>query len=55
MYIFLIIALLLVVHHIYIHPEYEFPDRAFQVKDVSNHETWVVVCLALAAGSHFVE
>lgn len=44
-------ALLLMLHHIYIHPEYKFPDRAFQVSDVSNHETWIVALLALAIGT----
>lgn len=45
--IFIIIAVMIVIHHIYIHPEYDFPDRAFQISDVSNHETWVVMFLAL--------
>jgi len=38
----------LVAHHYAKHTELEMPDRAFQVKDVSNHETWIVVLLALA-------
>jgi hypothetical protein len=44
------LALALILHHIYIHPNYEFLDRAFQISDVYNHETWVVACLAFAAG-----
>lgn len=44
------LAIALVLHHIYIHQNYNFPDRAFQVSDVINHETWVVASLAFAAG-----
>lgn len=46
-------AILLIWHHTRIHPDYEYPDRAFQVSDVSNHETWVVALIAFAAGWHF--
>ena len=49
-FVFLLIALLLVIHHVVIHPEYEFPDRAFQVSDICNHETWVLVFAALGLG-----
>lgn len=45
-----ILAIIIVLHHIYKHTEYEFPDRAFQISDVSNHETWVVASLAFATG-----
>jgi hypothetical protein len=48
----IILAILIIVHHIYIHQNYEFPDRAFQVSDIQNHETWVVASLALATGSY---
>lgn len=41
-------ALGLLVHHAYIHPEYDFPDRVFQLSDIQNHETWVLVLLALS-------
>ena len=43
-------AIGIVLHHIYIHPEYSFPDRAFQCSDILNHETWVIALLAFAAG-----
>lgn len=49
--VFVALALLLIFHHICIHPEYDFPDRAFQISDVSNHETWVVALLALGVGT----
>lgn len=48
-----VLAILIIAHHIYIHPEYDFPDRAFQISDVQNHETWVVASLALAVGAYF--
>jgi hypothetical protein len=54
-YAFLIIAILLLIHHVYVHPEYDFPERAFQFEDISNHETWIVVCLALAASACYHE
>jgi hypothetical protein len=44
----LLVAAGLLLHHIWIHPEYSFPDRMFQISDVSNHETWVVAALAVA-------
>jgi len=44
------LAIALILHHIYVHQNYEFPDRAFQISDVSNHETWIVASLAFAAG-----
>jgi hypothetical protein len=47
-------AILLLYHHTRIHPEYEYPDRLFQVSDVSNHETWVVALLAFGAGVHYM-
>ena len=46
----IILAFLIVLHHIYIHDNYDFPDRAFQVSDVKNHETYVIACFAFAAG-----
>lgn len=46
----IIVAIGIVIHHIMIHPEYSFPDRAFQISDISNHETWVVSSLACAVG-----
>lgn len=47
-------AILLLSHHTRIHPEYEYPDRLFQVSDVSNHETWVVALLAFGMGAHYM-
>ena len=41
----ILIALCIVIHHIYKHTEKQFPERAFSLKDISNHETWVVVFL----------
>lgn len=41
-------AAALLAHHYYVHEELEMPDRLFQIKDVSNHETWVVVLLVTA-------
>ena len=49
----IVLALIIMMHHIYIHSDYDFPDRAFQLSDVQNHETWVVASLALAAGAYF--
>jgi uncharacterized membrane protein len=46
----IIIAVVIVIHHIIIHTEYSFPDRAFQISDICNHETWVVAALACAVG-----
>lgn len=46
----IIISIIIIIHHIYIHPEYDFPDRAFQISDVADHETWVIASLAFAAG-----
>lgn len=43
-----VIAILLIVHHIMIHPDYPFPDRAFQLSDVNNHETYVIAALVSA-------
>lgn len=48
-----VIAGIVLAHHIYIHSDYDFPDRAFQVSDVQNHETWVIASLALATGAYF--
>ena len=45
---FCVLAVILLIHHWIIHPEYSFPDRLFQVSDVSNHETYVVAALACA-------
>ena len=47
-----ILAVVIVFHHIHKHTEYDFPDRAFQISDVSNHETWVVASLTFALGLH---
>lgn len=49
----IVLAILIMVHHIYIHSDYDFPDRAFQISDVQNHETWIVASLALATGAYF--
>lgn len=49
----IILAILIIAHHIYIHSDYDFPDRAFQVSDVQNHETWIIASLALATGAYF--
>lgn len=43
-----VIAILLIIHHIMIHPDYSFPDRAFQLSDVNNHETYVIAALVSA-------
>lgn len=48
----LVLAILIIVHHIYIHSDYDFPDRAFQLSDVQNHETWVIASLGLAVGAY---
>lgn len=45
--LFLGIAAVLVVHHIYKHTELPFPQRAFEIKDISNHETWILVSLTV--------
>lgn len=43
----LIIAFVLLAHHYVIHPELQLPDRLFQVKDVKNHETWILLLLTV--------
>lgn len=48
----IVTAILIMAHHIYIHPDYDFPDRAFQVSDVKNHETWILASLAFATGAY---
>lgn len=50
-----VIAILLIVHHIMIHPDYPFPDRAFQLSDVNNHETYVIAALVSALTLAFQE
>lgn len=45
-----IIAIVIVLHHIYIHDNLTFPSRIFQISDISNHETWVIAVAALALG-----
>jgi hypothetical protein len=45
-----IFIILLIIHHIYIHDNLEFPQRIFEVKDVSNHETWEVALAAFIVG-----
>lgn len=47
----IVVAAIILVHHIVVHPEYSFPDRAFQVSDILNHETYIIACLAFAAGA----
>ena len=44
-----LVAVLIAAHHWLIHPNLSGVSRFFQVSDVSNHETWVVACLAAAA------
>ena len=43
----LIAASALLLHHYINHPELQFPDRLFQINDISNHETWIVVLVAV--------
>lgn len=47
-YIFIALAILLLIHHYYSHPELPLPDRLFQLQDISNHETYILIFLAVA-------
>lgn len=49
----IVIAILIIFHHIYKHDDYTFPNRAFQISDIDNHETWFVACIAFAVGTYF--
>lgn len=46
-----IIAIILIIHHTYIHKEYKSYDRIFQISDINNHETWIIACLSFAVGT----
>ena len=57
--VLLVVALLLLVHHGWHHGQYDPPDSLarqescaavcfFQLQDIANHETWIVVCLTNA-------
>ena len=58
--IWLIIAIVLLLHHLYKHWDGNEPENVlahresccgvcfFQLSDVSNHETWVIMCLSQA-------
>lgn len=46
--LFLGLTGVLLLHHYVIHPELHGLNRVFQIQDISNHETWVVLLLALA-------
>lgn len=46
----IIIAIVIIFHHIHKHDDLKYPDRIFQISDISNHETWVIACLSLALG-----
>jgi hypothetical protein len=50
-YTALLIAIVVLVHHIYKHPDYKFPDRLFEISDIDNHETWIIACLAFIMGT----
>ena len=52
-HITIILAILIIIHHILIHPKLLFPDRIFQIKDVLNHETWILVILSFGVGTLF--
>ncbi len=57
--VLLVVALVLLLHHGYHHYSFDAQDSAaktescpqacyFQVKDISNHETWIMVCVTNA-------
>jgi hypothetical protein len=46
-YAFLATALILLAHHYFKHTELPMPNRLFETKDVSNHETWILVCVTV--------
>lgn len=50
--LFVIIAIVIILHHIFIHSNLSFPARIFQISDISNHETWAIAFLALAIGCY---
>ena len=43
------LAVMLIVHHIIIHYDHDFSNEitlfTLQLKDISNHETWIVACI----------
>lgn len=49
--IIIIIIVLLLAHHIFTHPQYDFPNRAFQITDVMNHETWIIAAISFGLGT----
>jgi hypothetical protein len=49
--VFLILALLLLIHHIYIHGDKSGIDRIFQFDDVNNHETVILFLVGMHLGS----
>ena len=38
------------IHHYMKHTELELPHRLFEVKDVSNHETWLLAAIFFGIG-----
>lgn len=48
---YIIISILLIVHHIIIHPELKYPERVFQMDDILkntwSHEKFVLLFLVL--------
>lgn len=45
--IIILLIIFILYHHWYIHPELKFPDRLFQIKDIKNHETFVIVLFGI--------
>lgn len=45
--IFLAASILIILHHYRKHVELHGFERFFQIKDISNHETWATICFIL--------